>query len=107
MISKAGYLHIPLLYFGSGSNGFILRFPFFDIEVSWGEASRKHYAIVARLKRLQAYKKAIKYFTPSIQLYYLTIGKKYQMKYIGNERWIIDDRGHDRFINPLPSEISR
>jgi len=59
MISKAGYLHIPLLYFGCGSNGFIIRFPFFDIEVSWGKAARKHLAIVARLKRMQAYKKTL------------------------------------------------
>ena len=40
-ISKAGYLHIPLLYFACGTDGFILDVIGLDLQVSWGNAVRK------------------------------------------------------------------
>jgi hypothetical protein len=40
-ISKAGYLHIPLLYFACGTDGFILDLLGIDLQVSWGDAARK------------------------------------------------------------------
>jgi len=33
--SKAGYIHIPLLYLGFGNNGFLLRIPLIDILFTW------------------------------------------------------------------------
>lgn len=46
-----------------------------------------------------------RYFVPRNQLFYLTIGKKYLIKYTKEGREIIDDIGTDRIINPLPTEI--
>ena len=40
-VSDAGYLHIPLLYFACGSDGFIIDILGIDIQVSWGDAVRK------------------------------------------------------------------
>jgi hypothetical protein len=40
-ISKAGYLHVPLLYFACGTDGFILHIIGIDLQVSWGDAVRK------------------------------------------------------------------
>ena len=48
----------------------------------------------------------IRFFIPSTQLFYMTIGKKYQIIYVHSDRWIIDDLGKPRIVRPLPSEIS-
>lgn len=41
-ISKAGYLHVPLLYFACGINGFLLDLIGISIEVSWGNAVKQY-----------------------------------------------------------------
>lgn len=50
-------------------------------------------------------KRSPRYFVPSSQLFDLTIGKKYLIKYTNKGREIVDDRGVKRIIKPLRSEI--
>ncbi len=45
------------------------------------------------------------YFKPTSKLFHLTIGKKYLITYTKKGRQIIDDRGKNRIVRPLPNEI--
>jgi hypothetical protein len=47
----------------------------------------------------------VRYFVPQTELFHLTIGKKYLITYTKDGRQIKDDRGIERIIRPLPSEI--
>lgn len=46
-----------------------------------------------------------RYFVPKTQLFHLTIGRKYLITYTKEGRQIKDDRGVERTVIPLPSEI--
>lgn len=47
------------------------------------------------------------YFKPTTNLFFLTKGKKYKIKYVENGRQITDDRGKKRIVRPLLSELCR
>ena len=46
-----------------------------------------------------------RYFVPKTQLFHLTIGRKYLITHIKEGRQIKDDRGIERIVRPIPSEI--
>jgi len=46
-----------------------------------------------------------RFFVPRTQLQDLTIGKMYPIEYTQEGRQIKDDKGENRIVHPLPSEL--